>query len=222
VKVTFDRFMLMVCACSGWRRVSIAQILVFVLIASPLSAPAQITISCAGLGGQALINCLLQRNPNTSGANNSGAESGGKTTAIIALAATAAAGLLIFLVVKKNSRTPKVKLDSPSVKFNHIVSGEPTTGTVPVRNIMSEPVTLKAITMDGRSGVLTLGDPRRTPFTLAPGEKFDIPVMLSADKGRGKARLRILASTAKTKKDAVKLVAISYNHEKSKHKNLRR
>lgn len=87
-------------------------------------------------------------------------------------------------------------------------------------NIMNEPVTVKAVTVDDKSGGLAIGDSRQVPFTIAPGEKFDIPVTLSGNNSAGKARLRIVVTTAKTKTDQIKFVSVSYGREKSKLRKL--
>lgn len=139
----------------------------------------------------------------------------GKTVAIAGAAIGVAGGLLIFYLVKKKRGGTLVKLETPPVKINDVVPGQPTKQTVPVTNIMSAPVTVKAVTVDDKSGVLTI-DARQAPFTLAPGEKFEIPMTLSASNGGGKARVRIVVATEKTKKDEVKFVDVSYGHKKSK------
>jgi hypothetical protein len=123
--------------------------------------------------------------------------------------------LLVYVKVTHKG-APQVKLETPPVKFNDVVAGEPTKRSVPVTNIMNDPVTVKAVTMDDKSGAFAIGDARQVPFTLAPGEKFEIHVTLSPKNGGGKARVRIVATTAKLKKDTVKFISVSYGHRKSK------
>jgi hypothetical protein len=206
----------------GWLRVPIAQVLVFALIISSLPARAQVTISCAGLSGNALLNCLTLQQSG-SGTNNSGSSSNsGKTVTIISVAAAAVAALLILYIVKKRGQHPKdaILLNSPPVRFNDVVSGRPTKEIVPVTNLMNDPVIVKAIAVDGKSGALAIGDAKQVPFTLAPGEKSEIPVTISANKGGGKARLRLVVATAKTKKDEVRFIDVSYGQQESKLRKL--
>ncbi len=85
---------------------------------------------------------------------------------------------------------------------------------------MNDPVTVKAISVDDKTGSLTIGDAKQVPFTLAPGEPFEIPVTVSSRDGGGKGRLRIVATTDKLKKDDVQFIDVSYGQQKSKLKKL--
>jgi hypothetical protein len=207
----------------GWLRVPIAGVLVFALIISSLPARAQVTISCSGLSGTALLNCLTLQQSG-SGTNNSGSSSSnsGKTVAIVSVAAAVVAALLILYIVKKRGQYAKdpILLNSPPVRFDDVVAGRPTKESVPVTNLMNDPVTVKAIAVDGKSSALVIGDAKQVPFTLAPGEKSEIPVTISANKDGGKARLRLVVASAKTRKDEVRFIEVSYGQQKSRLKKL--
>jgi hypothetical protein len=201
-----------------WLKSHIAQVLVLALVVSSLPAPAQVTINCSGLSGNALLNCLTLQQSG-SGTSSTKSSTSGTTVVIIGVVAAAAITLAILYVLKKkHNKEPnsRVNLEAPPLKFNDVVPGQLTKESVPVTNIMNDPVTVKAVTVDDKSGAFTIGDSRQAPFTIAPGEKFDIPVTLSGNNGGGRARLRIVVATAKTKKDEVKFVNISYGHKKSK------
>jgi hypothetical protein len=180
----------------GWLKTHIAQVLVLVLMVSSMPAPAKADFTDKSGSLPGIVS--------------------EKTVAIAGVAAGAAIGLLIFYVVKKRRGGTTVKLETPPVKINDFVPGQPTKQTIPVTNIMSAPVTVKAVTVDDKSGALAIGDARQGSFTLAPGEKFEIPVTLTANNGGGKARVRIVVATEKTKKDEVRFVEVSYGHTKSK------
>ena len=179
----------------GWLKSPIAQILVLALIIASLPAP---------------VEAAYRDNSG----NLPGMVSNGTIIGIV-VAGGAAIGLLLFFGLRSKGKT-KVKLETPPVKFDNVAPGQPTKQSVPVTNIMNEAVTVKAVTVDDKSGAFAIGDARQVPFTLAPGEKFEIPVTLSANNSGGKARLRIVATTAKLKKDAVKFIDVSYGHKKSK------
>jgi hypothetical protein len=76
---------------------------------------------------------------------------------------------------------------------------------------MSEPITVKSLAIQGSSNAFSVSDPRPVPFTMAPGEKVEIPVTLSAGNSSGKAKLRLIASAPSLKKDAVAFVSLSYD-----------
>ncbi len=206
----------------GWLKVPIAQVVVFAMIISSVPARAQVTISCSGLSGTALLNCLTLQQSGSGTNSSSSSSNSGKTVAIVSVAAAAVAALLILYIVKKRGRQTKnpILLNSPAVRFNDVVSGQPTKESVPVTNLMNDPVIVKAIAVDGKSGALAIGDAKQVPFTLAPGEKSEIPVTISANKGGGKARLRLVVATAKTRKDEVHFIDVSYGQQKSKLKKL--
>lgn len=148
----------------------------------------------------------------------SGTLPGGVSTGAIVGVSAAAAGLVALLIYYKfhHKGVTNVKLDAPAVRFDGAVPGQPAKQSVPVTNLTSEPVTVKAVTVEDKAGALAIDGAKQVPFTLAPGEKFEIPVTLTANNPGGKARLRIVATTEKLNKDAVKVIEVSYGHHKSK------
>jgi hypothetical protein len=179
----------------GWLRIPIAQILVLALFISLLPAPAH--AAWQNLSGD-LPNGMT-----------------GTTKALLGVSGALIATTLILLIVKKHHQTA-LKLDAPPVKIDDAAPGQAAKQSVPVTNLMNGPVTVKAVTVDDKSGALTIGDVRQTPFTLAPGEKFEIPVTLAVSHSGGKARIRIVATAERLKKEGVKFVEVSFGHHKSK------
>jgi hypothetical protein len=140
------------------------------------------------------------------------------TGAVIGAGVGAAAivGLLIYYKMHNKGKT-RVKLDAPPVKFDGAPSpGQSTERLVPLTNMMSEPVTVKSLVVEGSSNAFAVSDARQVPFTMAPQEKVEIPLKLSASNASGKARLRIVASAPNLKKDSTKFVSISYGSQTSK------
>jgi hypothetical protein len=130
------------------------------------------------------------------------------------VAAAAVIGLLLYYKFGRKGTTT-LKLNAASTRFADVPAGQPTKETVPVTNNMNEPVTVKAITVDDKSGAIEVSG-RQVPFTIAPQEKFDVQLTISGAKDSGKTHLRIVASAPNFKKDAVKVVKVSYGHQKSK------
>lgn len=138
------------------------------------------------------------------------------TGVVVAVAAAGAAviGVLLWYELAHKGKTV-LKLNVASTKFVDVPAGQRTKETVPVTNTLNEPLTVKEITIDDPSGAVVVTG-RQVPFTIAPNEKFDVQLTISGTKDSGKARLRIVGSAAHFKKDAVKVVNISYGHQKSK------
>ena len=59
---------------------------------------------------------------------------------------------------------------------------------------------MKEVSVEDSSGAVTVSG-RQCPFTIAPGERFDARLTVAAGKDSGKARLRLVCSTPKYKKD---------------------
>jgi hypothetical protein len=133
------------------------------------------------------------------------------TGAVIGAAAAGVAviGILVYLKTRHKGST-HVKLDAPPVRFDGVAPGQPAERGVVVTNMMNEAITVKSLAVEDPSHALTVSDTRRVPFTIAPGEKVEIPVRLSATNGGAKAHLRIIASAPGVQKDDTKLVSISY------------
>jgi hypothetical protein len=183
----------------GWLKSPIAQILILALIVASLPAPAEAA--------------WRDNSGNLPGMVSTG------TIVGIAVAGAAAVGLLIYFG-KRSKKSMRLKLETPPVKFSEFVSGQPSKRTVAVTNLMSAPVTVKAITIDDKSGAFRIADAREAPFTLAPGEKFQIPLILTATNGSGRAHVRITVTTPKLNKDEIKSIDVSYGEKKSKLRKL--
>jgi len=175
---------------------AITQILVLALLVAMLPAPARATWTDKSGSLPGII-------------------SPGEAAAIIAGGAVVI-GLAVYLIIKHRRGQNMVKLYAPPVRFDNAVPGQPSKQSVPVTNQMGDLVTVKAVSVEDQSSPVAIGDAKQVPFTLAPGEKFEIPVTLSANNGAGKTRLKIVATTEKLKKDEIKFVNIYYGHQKSK------
>jgi len=178
----------------GWLKSAVAQVLVLALIISSMPAPAEAK--------------YVDRSGELPGLVSNGV--------IIAIAAAGGAAIVLLIYLGKRKGPPPVKLEALPVKFSEFTPGQQTKQVVPVTNIMNDPVTVKAVTVEDKSGAFAISDARQVPFTLAPGERFEIPVALTAKNNGGKARLRIVATTAKLKKDSVKTIEISYGQNRSR------
>jgi hypothetical protein len=132
----------------------------------------------------------------------------------VAVAGAAVVGVVLWYELAHKGKTV-LKLNVGSTKFADVPGGQPTKETVPVTNTLNEPLTVKEISIDDASGAVAVSG-RQVPFTIAPNEKFDVQLTISGAKDSGKARLRIVGSAPHFKKDAVKVVNISYGHQKSK------
>jgi hypothetical protein len=134
----------------------------------------------------------------------------GKVVALALVGLGAVVGLVVYIKVRGKGDV-KLKVDAPSAKFKDVVKGQSTKKTVPVTNLMNESLTVKSLNIKDNSGAFTMENARQVPFTLAPGETFEIPVMLSPKKNSGKAQLQIVASAPKFKKDRMKTIDLSYS-----------
>ncbi len=139
------------------------------------------------------------------------------TAAVVGAVAAGAAviGLLIYLKLRHKGAA-HVKLDAPPARFDDAPPGQPVEKSVPVVNLMNDPITVKSLAVEDPTHAFTLSDARKVPFTIAPGERVAIPLVLSASNGSGKARLRIVASAPGLEKDATKFVSISYGRQASR------
>ena len=108
------------------------------------------------------------------------------------------------------ARSQRVLFDVRPVQIYDIVRGHPTERSVAITNLMNDPVTIKAVAIEGGSHVLAISAACSFPLIVAPAERFEVPVTLSGKRGNGKARLRIVASTPRFKQDAVEFVNFHY------------
>jgi hypothetical protein len=150
-----------------------------------------------------------------------GISCGGHTGLIAGVAAAGAGAVILIVYEKKHGKgSTVVKLDTKAVKFGNFTPGQPVKLSVPLKDLMNAPITVKEVAVDDPSGALTIGAARQGEFTLAPGEAYDIPVTLNTSNAQGKARIRIVATSPKAKKDVVQFIKVSYGHGESKHHRL--
>jgi len=143
------------------------------------------------------------------------------TPIIVVAAVGTAAAVVLFVYAKKHHKgNTAVKLDLKPVKFEDFTPGQPAKLSVPLKDMMSAPITVKEVAVDDPTGAVTLGDARQGTFTLAPGEVYDIPVTLSTTNSEGKARIRIVATSQKANKDIVQFIKVSYGKGAAKHLGL--
>ena len=138
------------------------------------------------------------------------------TGAVIAAGATAAAliGLLIYYKIH-HKQTVKLHVDHDAATFVDLPTGQPANKTVPIRNSMSEPVNIVAVSIEDTSRAFTLGSLPSFPHALAPGESLDVPLTVSPINGGGSARIRVVASSARSK-NQTETFKVSYGHPKTK------
>jgi hypothetical protein len=106
--------------------------------------------------------------------------------------------------------SPHVLLDVPPVRFHGVVQGRPTEKSISVTNLMNDPVTIKAISIDWAPKTMVISGNCSVPLTLAPAEQLDVPVTLSGKRGSGQARLRIVVTTPRFKQDTVTFIKFHY------------
>jgi len=78
-----------------WLRFPVVRVSVFALSVPPLAPPARMFLRCSGLGGRALLNCLLLLSG--LGSPHSTGRSGNSNRAV----AVVATGLLVFYLLKR-------------------------------------------------------------------------------------------------------------------------
>ena len=198
--------------CRGWLKSPIAHLLMLALIVPSLPAPAQAKSQATPKPDTWQdLHCQLP-----------GADCNHTMLYTTIGVGAAGAALITILVVhsKHHKGNTKVQLNTKPVKFSDFVPGQPAKLSVPLKNEMNAAITVKELTVEDPSGALTLGDARQGTFTLAPGEGYDIPVIINTNNAKGKARLRIVATSEKAKKDVVQFIDVSYGHGKSKHHKL--
>ena len=140
----------------------------------------------------------------------------GLTVPLITLLVAAGAGAAFVIYYKTHKGGPTIKLDAPPVRFDGAVRGQPTEKPVHLVNKMNDAITVKSVVVEDPSGAFTISDARRGPFTMASQEPLDIPVKLTANNPGGKARLRLVVSAPRLKKDSTKFVIVSYGEQASK------
>jgi hypothetical protein len=108
------------------------------------------------------------------------------------------------------ARSTRLFFDVHPLKVHNIKRGHPIEQHIALTNILNDVVTVKSIAIEGASRLLALQETVSVPFTLAPAERVEIPVILSGNKGSGWARLRIVASTPRSDKDISDQIKFHY------------
>jgi hypothetical protein len=178
--------------CGGWFKCTTARALAITLATAFLTAPA-----------------YAQTKP--------GIYTKVNVPGVIGLSAGVGGGVILWAYLHhRKHRQADIKLITTPAEFADIVPGQAAKLTVPVTNPMSAAVQIKELAVEDKSGALALGATRQGSFPLAPGEKYDIPVTITANQSSGKARIRIVVTSEGSTKQAVKYIAVSYGHPKSK------
>lgn len=191
----------------GWLKSPIAHLLVLALIVPSLPASAQVK---------------SQVTPQPDAWHDKSCDLPGMcqshTGLIVGVAVGGAAA--VALIVWAKHHNGGAKLSSKPVKFPDFVPGQPAKLNISLANTLNMAITVKEIAVEDPSGALKLGDVRQGTFILARGEKYDIPVTLNTNNNEGKARIRIVVTGEKAKKDVVEFINVSYGHGAAKHHKL--
>jgi hypothetical protein len=142
------------------------------------------------------------------------------TAAVVGAGAAAAAliGLLIYYKLH-HRQTVKLHVDHDAASFADLPPGQPANKTIPIRNSMSEKISIDSVSLDDTSRAFALGNLPSFPHALAPGESLDVPLTISPIDGSGSTRLRVVASSARAK-NHTETFKVSYGHPKAKKKIL--
>jgi hypothetical protein len=176
--------------CGEWLKRPVAHVLVLALAAVSLPAPAH--------------------------AQKPGIYTKVNVPGVIALSAGVAGGVALWIYLRHHKhKQAKVILETKPVEFPDFAPGKPANLTVPVTNPMNAAIKIEQLSVEDRYGALALGGTHQGSFSLAPGEKYDIPVTLTTNKTGGKARIRIVVTSGESTKEEVKYVSVSYGHPKS-------
>jgi len=117
-----------------------------------------------------------------------------------------------FHVQMNTKKGAKAKLNMNPMRFvMAVIPGQQTKLIIPVTNLLDAPVVINRVTVEDKSGALVLSGGPLILINLAPGEKYEVPVTLTTQSGRGKARIRITAASEKAKNEDVEDVEFSYN-----------
>lgn len=107
--------------------------------------------------------------------------------------------LLLFLITSlqpsSGAGAQHVFFDIHPARFHGAAQSQSSPNGISITNLMNRAVTVTSVKLEGASKVFSLAASCPAQFTLAPGERFEIPVRLIRSKGKGKARLRIIALT---------------------------
>jgi hypothetical protein len=123
-------------------------------------------------------------------------------------------GLLIYYKVHHKSDL-KLEIAHGAGNFTDPAPGQAANRTVPISNKMSVPVTITSIAVDDTAGCFKFPTPPAVPLPLAAGEPLNLPVTISSDGHSCSARIRIVATSPKFKKDGVAILKLSYGRQKT-------
>lgn len=118
--------------------------------------------------------------------------------------------LLLVAACCADAKSSRVLLDVPPIKIHGIIAKHASQGNIVLANIMNEPVIVKEVALSGGSHIFALAESLSVPFTLAPAERAEIPVVLLGKRGSGRAHLRIVASAPTTKHDSIIVMKFHY------------
>jgi hypothetical protein len=128
------------------------------------------------------------------------------------------AGVLVGLLVYyklHHKDSLKLVLRHDAGRFADLPSGQAAERTVPISNEMSVPVTITSIAVDDTAGCFKFPTPPAFPLPLAAGEPLNLPVTISTGGRSCSARIRIVATSPKFKKDGVAILKLSYGPHKT-------
>ena len=184
--------------CGGRLKRPVARVLALALAAASLSAPASAQFT--------------QKPLTTTKANVPG---------IIGLSVGVAGGIALWVYLRHHKhRDPGVGMKTTPVEFPDFVPGKPANLTVPVTNSTNAAITIKQFAVEDKAGALALGGTHQGSFSLAPGEKYDIPITLTTNNSAGKARISFVVTSGESAKEEAKHIDVSYGRQKSRLRKL--
>ena len=172
-------------------------------------SPFRRSIACVMIA--ALIVTLMPKEASARWHDMSGSLPGlvsGKSILLLAIAGGAAvAGMIVWS--KRKGRT-SVQLQIQPPRFNQVAVGESDRQSVGITNLMGDPITIKEVALEGKATSFSLTEARQVPFTVAPGERVEIPIHYAPRaNGGSNGRVRIVATSPRVQKATVKVVGFS-------------
>jgi hypothetical protein len=76
---------------------------------------------------------------------------------------------------------------------------------------MNEPLIVKEVSLKGGSHIFALAETLSVPFSLAPAERAEVPIILLGKRGSGTAHLQVVASAPRSKHDSIIVMKFHYN-----------
>lgn len=132
----------------------------------------------------------------------------GKSIVLTAVIAGGAALAMVIYMKRRGVKGVQLQVERP--RFAKATVGDTTQQPVGITNLMGDPITIKEISLEGNRTSFTLTEARQVPFTVAPGERVDIPIHYAPSASGGSSgRLRIIAASSRLKNDTVKIVRFS-------------